>query len=46
VSPARRPGPVRATPQSSAAGLAEHVYQLLKAEIINDQFKAEERIVI
>jgi DNA-binding GntR family transcriptional regulator len=29
-----------------AAGLAEHVYQLLKAEVINDDFRAEERIVI
>src|ERR1700712_110911 len=28
------------------AGLAEHVYQLLKAEVINDQFEAEQRIVI
>jgi DNA-binding GntR family transcriptional regulator len=46
VSPAPRPGATRATPQSSAAGLADHVYQLLKAEIINDQFEAEERIVI
>jgi DNA-binding GntR family transcriptional regulator len=33
-------------PQSASAGLAEHVYQLLKAEVINDQFAAEERIVI
>jgi DNA-binding GntR family transcriptional regulator len=29
-----------------SAGLAEHVYQLLKAEVINDDFRAEERIVI
>jgi DNA-binding GntR family transcriptional regulator len=28
------------------AGLAEHVYQLLKAEVINDDFEVEERIVI
>jgi DNA-binding GntR family transcriptional regulator len=28
------------------AGLAEHVYQLLKAEVINDDFDVEERIVI
>jgi DNA-binding GntR family transcriptional regulator len=28
------------------AGLAEQVYQLLKAEVINDQFEAGERIVI
>jgi DNA-binding GntR family transcriptional regulator len=31
---------------AGAAGLAEHVYQLLKAEVINDQFEAEQRIVI
>ncbi len=30
----------------AAAGLAEHVYQLLKAEVINDQFEAGQRIVI
>ena len=30
----------------AAAGLAEHVYLLLKAEVINDQFAAGERIVI
>jgi DNA-binding GntR family transcriptional regulator len=30
----------------AGAGLAEHVYQLLKAEVINDQFEAEQRIVI
>jgi DNA-binding GntR family transcriptional regulator len=36
-----------ATPRATAAaGLAEHVYQLLKAEVINDQFDADERIVI
>ena len=29
-----------------AAGLAEHVYQLLKAEVINNEFESEERIVI
>jgi DNA-binding GntR family transcriptional regulator len=28
------------------AGLAEHVYQLIKAEVINDQFEANQRIVI
>jgi DNA-binding GntR family transcriptional regulator len=33
-------------PQPAAAGLAEHVYLLLKAEIINDQFVAGDRIVI
>ena len=33
-----------ATP--AAAGLAEHVYQLLKADVINDQFAAGQRIVI
>jgi DNA-binding GntR family transcriptional regulator len=31
---------------SPVAGLAEHVYQLLKAEVINNQFTADERIVI
>jgi DNA-binding GntR family transcriptional regulator len=34
------------TRTAAAAGLAEHVYQLLKAEVINDQFQAQERIVI
>jgi DNA-binding GntR family transcriptional regulator len=33
-------------PPPGAAGLAEHVYQLLKAEVINDQFGAGQRIVI
>lgn len=33
-------------PQPAAAGLAEHVYQLLKADVINDQFAAGDRIVI
>jgi DNA-binding GntR family transcriptional regulator len=33
-------------PQPAAAGLAEHVYQLVKAEVINDQFAAGDRIVI
>jgi DNA-binding GntR family transcriptional regulator len=32
--------------QSASAGLAEHVYQQVKAEVINDQFAADERIVI
>jgi DNA-binding GntR family transcriptional regulator len=32
--------------QAAGAGLAEHVYQLLKAEVINDQFEAKGRIVI
>jgi DNA-binding GntR family transcriptional regulator len=38
----------RTSPASpvATAGLAEHVYQLLKAEVINDDFGAEERIVI
>jgi DNA-binding GntR family transcriptional regulator len=36
----------RAESLPAAAGLADHVYQLLKAEVINDQFPAEERIVI
>ena len=31
---------------AGASGLAEHVYQLLKAEVINDQFEAQQRIVI
>ena len=30
----------------AAAGLAEHVYLLLKADVINDQFAAGDRIVI
>ena len=33
-------------PQTAAAGLAEHVYLLLKADVINDQFAAGDRIVI
>ena len=37
--------PSRARPAGSA-GLAEHVYLLLKAEVINDQFQADQRIVI
>jgi DNA-binding GntR family transcriptional regulator len=32
--------------QPATSGLAEHVYLLLKAEVINDQFAAGERIVI
>jgi DNA-binding GntR family transcriptional regulator len=36
----------RAAEPSVGAGLAEHVYQLLKAEVINDRFEAEQRIVI
>ena len=39
-------GPDTATAAPMAAGLAEHVYLLLKAEVINDQFAAGERIVI
>jgi len=35
-----------AAPTPAAAGLAEHVYLLLKAEVINDQFAAGTRIVI
>jgi DNA-binding GntR family transcriptional regulator len=31
---------------AAATGLAEHVYQLLKAEVINNEFEDEERIVI
>jgi len=40
--------PTAATPPSAIAiaGLAEQIYQLLKAEVINDQFEAGERIVI
>jgi DNA-binding GntR family transcriptional regulator len=34
------------TGDAGTAGLAEHVYQLLKAEVINDQFETEQRIVI
>ena len=34
------------TTRSAVAGLADHVYQLLKADVINDQFQAQERIVI
>jgi len=37
---------VNGTTHTEAAGLAEHVYQLLKAEVINDQFADEQRIVI
>jgi DNA-binding GntR family transcriptional regulator len=37
---------VTAEAPPAAAGLAEHVYLLLKAEVINDQFAAGERIVI
>lgn len=33
-------------PRVAATGLAERVFQLLKAEVINNQFAAEERIVI
>jgi DNA-binding GntR family transcriptional regulator len=35
-----------ASSPGAAAGLAEHVYLLLKAEVINDQFQADQRIVI
>jgi DNA-binding GntR family transcriptional regulator len=35
-----------AAPQPASAGLAEYVYLLLKAEVINDQFAAGDRIVI
>jgi DNA-binding GntR family transcriptional regulator len=34
------------TDSTAGGGLAEHVYQLLKADVINDQFEAEQRIVI
>jgi DNA-binding GntR family transcriptional regulator len=46
VSRAQQPSAPRATPRWSSAGLAEDVYQRLKAEIINDQFVSDERIVI
>ena len=39
-------GPDTAIAAPIAAGLAEHVYLLLKAEVINDRFAAGERIVI
>jgi len=39
-------GPDTATAAPIAAALAEHVHLLLKAEVINDQFAAGERIVI
>ena len=32
--------------QPATSGLAEHVYLLLKADVINDQFAAGDRIVI
>jgi DNA-binding GntR family transcriptional regulator len=38
--------PLSPAPQTAAAGLAEHVYLLLKADVINDQFAAGDRIVI
>jgi DNA-binding GntR family transcriptional regulator len=41
----RTGGTTRST-HAAAAGLAEHVYQLLKAEVINNRFAAQERIVI
>ena len=37
---------VGAERSAGSAGLAEHVYLLLKAEVINDQFQADQRIVI
>jgi DNA-binding GntR family transcriptional regulator len=43
---ARAGGSERAEALPAGAGLAEHVYQLLKAEVINDQFPSRERIVI
>jgi DNA-binding GntR family transcriptional regulator len=42
-SDGRRPS---AASPAAATGLAEHVYQLLKAEVINNEFEADERIVI
>jgi DNA-binding GntR family transcriptional regulator len=43
---AREAGGARAEALPAGAGLADHVYQLLKAEVINDQFPSGERIVI
>jgi DNA-binding GntR family transcriptional regulator len=43
---ARAGGSERAEALPAGAGLADHVYQLLKAEVINDQFPSGERIVI
>ena len=40
------PGGTSAAAPTVASGLAEHVYQLLKAEVINNEFEADERIVI
>ncbi len=40
------PGGTSGWVASRRTGLAEHVYQLLKAEVINDEFEAEKRIVI
>ena len=40
------PGGTTAASSVAAAGLAEHVYQQLKAEVINNEFEAEKRIVI
>jgi DNA-binding GntR family transcriptional regulator len=45
VSPGT-PTPATPAPAIAIAGLAEQIYQLLKAEVINDQFEAGERIVI
>jgi DNA-binding GntR family transcriptional regulator len=45
-SPADNGGAPGAAAQPAGAGLAEHVYLLLKAEVINDQFAAGDRIVI
>jgi DNA-binding GntR family transcriptional regulator len=46
VSRERDSDATNGTTVSAVAGLADHVYQLLKAEVINDQFQAQERIVI
>jgi DNA-binding GntR family transcriptional regulator len=40
------PGARRSASHVVATGLAEHVYQLLKAEVINNDFETEKRIVI
>ena len=47
VTPAEAdPGAMTAGAPVAGSGLAEHVYQLLKAEVINNEFEAEKRIVI
>jgi DNA-binding GntR family transcriptional regulator len=45
-STAGKGGSLSGAARSAAAGLAEHVHALLKAEVINEEFAAGERIVI